>query len=65
LRELQEANKPPAGRNIQKRHRKWAVSALLGFKIAKSAVCRSKVLNKMYSQDVFLRKTLIFKFLVT
>ncbi len=38
---------------------------VVALKFAQNAVFPSKVLNKIYSQDVFLRNTLILKFFVT
>jgi hypothetical protein len=54
-RELKEANKPPCRpKYTKKQHQKLAVTTLFGLKIAEYTVFRSKVLNKIYSQDAFL-----------
>ncbi len=42
-----------AARNRQKRQKNRRFRARFGLKIAKNAVFRSKVLNKIYSRDVF------------
>jgi hypothetical protein len=49
-RELKEANNPPAPAKI---HKNSAKNTLLGLKIAESIIFRSKILNKIYSTDVF------------
>jgi hypothetical protein len=52
-RELKEANMPSCRPKYIKRRQNVRFSALLDLKIAENIVFRSKVLNKMYSQDGF------------
>jgi hypothetical protein len=52
-RELKGANKPPAVQNVQNSAKNWRFLAFSGLNIAEKAVFHSKVLNKIYSQDVF------------
>jgi hypothetical protein len=53
VEEFMLANKPPAGQNSQNGAKKGWFCKLFGLKIAKNVVFRSKILNKIYSQDVF------------
>jgi hypothetical protein len=48
-----EAKSPHASQNTQKDAENWRFPALLIFKTAENAVFHSKVLDKIYSQDVF------------
>jgi hypothetical protein len=53
---VKEANKSPAGRNTQNGTKNGRFPAFFGLKyrkIAKNAIFLSKVLNKIYSKDVF------------
>jgi hypothetical protein len=53
-RELKEGNKPPCQpKYTKKAQRKSGFPHFFGIKITKNAVFRSKVLNEIYSQDVF------------
>jgi hypothetical protein len=52
-RELKEANKPPAGRNTQKRHRKQGISSLFGLKIADPPFFAQKYLIR-YTPKMFI-----------
>jgi hypothetical protein len=46
-----------AARNILKQHINRCFPALVDLKIAKNAIFYLKVLDKIYSQDIFLRMT--------
>jgi hypothetical protein len=60
-RELKEANKPPAGQNKQKRHRKQLISCLLGLKIAYPPFFAQKYLIR-YTPKMFFEESINFFF---
>jgi hypothetical protein len=64
-RELKEANKPQSAEIYKNGTENRRFPALFGLKIPKNAVFCSKVLHKIYYQDVFLRNTLIKKKFLT
>jgi hypothetical protein len=52
-KESKESNTPPRLLECRKTAKNRRFSALIDLKIAKNATFYSKVLNKIYSQDVF------------